>query len=261
MASIFWGDRTFAGVRAVIFDKDGTLADSHHYLRQQAAKRLARLEAHLLGSPYGDRLFPTWTMRLAAAWGVTETAVHPAGLLAVGSRQENEWVSAGYITPLGYSWIEALTLVQTAFAEASATTDRKDLLTPAFPGIVELLRSLHGAGYRLGILSADITPNVEAFAQTHGLAPYLHLCMGTQPGLPKPDPGLLELACQQLGVTAPATIVVGDSSADIELAKRGGAAAAIAATWGWSTAFTLPNADVHLASVDEIRIAEAIHCS
>jgi phosphoglycolate phosphatase len=253
-ASIVWGDRTFAGVGAVLFDKDGTLADSHAYLQQQAEQRLSRLAAHLRAGLHRDRLPVAWPQHLAAAWGVTDRQVQPMGLMAVGSRRENELVSAGYLTPLGYSWIEALTLVQTAFAEASTRSEPKDRFTPAFAGVVELVRSLHQAGYRLGILSADTTANVQAFAATYGLTPYLHLCLGCQPDLHKPDPGLLKLACHQLGVSAAETLVVGDSSADIELAKRGGAAGAIGVTWGWSTPFVLPNADVMLSQIDEIQV-------
>ncbi|MCY7275077.1 MAG: HAD-IA family hydrolase, partial [Phormidesmis sp. CAN_BIN44] len=71
-------------------------------------------------------------------------------------------------------------------------------------------------------------------------------------GLSKPDPRLLHLACRELTVSPAATLVIGDSSADIELAKRGGAIGAVGVTWGGTHPNQLANADVIVDRFDEI---------
>jgi phosphoglycolate phosphatase len=180
--------------------------------------------------------------------------------MAVGSRRDNELVTAGYLTPLGLAWVEALTVTQEAFAAASQAFPHKEQLTPIAAGVQDLIDRLHRAGLQLAILSADTTANVQAFAATYGLADALALCMGVQDGLSKPDPRLLELACTRLGVRPRETLVIGDSGADIELARRGGAAGAIGVTWGWSERFEIANADVMLHDTEQIQVLTVCEC-
>jgi phosphoglycolate phosphatase len=249
MVHLQCGARKFDRIRAIIFDKDGTLADSQHYLWQQAHKRVAMLQQGL-----GDRWSTSLASQLLSAWRVGHDRIDPMGLMAVGSRRDNELVTAGYLTPLGLAWVEALTVVQDAFATASQAFPRKEQFTPIAPGVQDLIHRLHDAGLQLAILSADTTANVQAFAATYGLADALALCMGVQEGMSKPDPRLLQLACTQLGVQPGETLVIGDSAADIELAKRGGAAGAIGVTWGWSERFEIANADVMLHDTEQIQV-------
>lgn len=251
MVRVICGDRVFSGIRAVIFDKDGTLADSQHYLWQQAYKRIELLEARI-----GEIAPVSLADRLLRAWGIEDDRIHPAGLMAVGSRRDNEIVTAGYLTALELGWVEALTLVSEVFAQASQAFPNKVQLTPMIAGVPDCLESLHRSGLRLGMLSADTTANVEAFAATHGLDVYCDLLMGAQPGLSKPDPQLLQMACDALGVLPSETLVVGDSDADIELAKRSGAAGAIGVAWGWEVPLRLPRADVMISHLDQLQILE-----
>ncbi|MGI0491646.1 HAD family hydrolase [Alkalinema pantanalense CENA528] len=257
MAVIRCGDRVFEQIQAIIFDKDGTLADSRDYLVTQAEKRLTCLDNHLkeILSP---NAMAQLTDRLFQAWGMSKSQIHPAGLMAVGSRRDNEIATAGYIAALGFPWVEALTIVQTAFQEASQLFPRKDLLTPIVPQGRPCLDNLHSHGLHLGLLSADTTPNVKAFVQTYGLTPYISLAMGAQVGLSKPDPQLLQQACTEIGVPPSQTLVVGDSAADIELAKRAGAAGAIGVWGAWDQPFTIPNAHVMVESLAEITVLSAM---
>ncbi|OUC11839.1 MAG: hypothetical protein B0A82_25345 [Alkalinema sp. CACIAM 70d] len=256
MAVIRCGDRVFEDIQAVIFDKDGTLADSRDYLIAQAQKRIVCLESHLAEILSPDAM-EQLTDRLFQAWGVAETQIHPAGLMAVGSRRDNEIATAGYVAELGLAWVEALTIVQTAFQSASQLFPRKDLLTPIVAQGSTYLAALHSHGLYLGLLSADSTANVEAFVNTYGLAPYVSLAMGAQVGLSKPDPQLLHQACAAIDVSPAQTLVIGDSAADIELARRAGAAGAIGVWGAWGHPFTIPKADVMVESLAEITVLSA----
>ena len=78
---------TFSNIEAVIFDKDGTLEDSEAFLRLLGIKRARLADAQIpgVGEP------------LQMAFGIEGGSIDPTGLLAVGSRRENEIVAAGYI--------------------------------------------------------------------------------------------------------------------------------------------------------------------
>ncbi len=249
MVNIRCGDLVFENIEAVIFDKDGTLADSQGYLRGVARQRWVMLEPRIAA-----RASIGFESTLFQAWGLRNDRVDPSSLLAVASRQENAIVTAGYIAALGFSWIEALTIVQTAFEQATESCRNKHEFTPIVPGALALIQTLKASGLKLGILSADVLPNIQNFVKQYELTDYIDFCQGVECGLNKPDPQLLTLTCAGLGIPTAAVLVIGDSSADIELAKRGGAAGAIGVSWGWEELFDLPNVDVMLRSIEQIQI-------
>jgi phosphoglycolate phosphatase len=236
----------FRDVQAVLFDKDGTLADSHAFLWNLGDRRLQILETQVPGI-YNP---------LQAAFGMKDGSVEPMGLLAIGTRRDNEIAAAAYVAAVGYQWTEALAIVRTAFAVAEGALGRKADQTPLFDGGLAILKHLAQVDCQIGILSADTTPNVEDFVNRYQLDPYLHLQQGTdnQPG--KPDPSLFWQACQKLNVLPQQVLMVGDSSADIEMAQAAGAAGCIAVSWGWTSPTQLRGATVTISHFNEIQIEE-----
>lgn len=257
MANIRCGNRVFSDIQAIIFDKDGTLSNSQNYLRLIALKRWAILESRVadgLRPTEGHRAPVSFGETLLQTWGLRNDRVDPKSMLAVASRRENEIVTAGYVAALEFSWIEAMTIVQECFVMASGSFQNKQELTPVFPEVLQMLQMLRSHNLKLGILSADILSNIQNFVELYGLESQIDFCQGAQDGLHKPNPKLLALTCEGLGVEASQVLVVGDSSADIELAKQGGAAGAIGVSWGWDEDFDIPNADVMLRSIDELQV-------
>ncbi|MBE9032717.1 HAD family hydrolase [filamentous cyanobacterium LEGE 11480] len=252
MVDVQCGDRIYRNITAILFDKDGTLSDSHEYLRQVALKRSRILEHQI-----ADRAPANFTEKLFQAWGFRDRQVHPASMLAMGSRRDNEIVTAGFVAALGYDWIEALSITEAAFAKAQAAFPSKQEITTIFPGVLPMVQRLHQTGLKLCILSADVLPNIAGFAQHYQLDSYFDFYQGAEPGLSKPNPQLLDMACAGLGVKPEQTLMIGDSRADIELGRRGKAAGVIGVSWGWHSPFNIPNADIMLRSIDEIQVVGA----
>lgn len=247
MATIRCRDTTFNSIAAIIFDKDGTLADSQTYLRNLGMRRSRLLDAKIPG--VGEPLL--------MAFGIEPDSINPAGMMAVGSRRDNEIAAAAYIAETGRDWMEALSIAQTTFAEADRYLHPKPPQTPLFPGSLELLRSLRAANLKIAILSADTTANVTEFVQHYALD--VDAAIGTDDNPGKPNPLFLEQAGAALGIAPAQMLVVGDSIADIELARAAGAAGAIGVTWGWTSAQHLAGADVVIEQFNQIEVlAESI---
>ncbi len=241
MVEIDCRGKVFRNIQAIIFDKDGTLADSPTFWRKLAIKRAEFISQSFLGLEEA----------LLLAFGVNDDRLDPAGLMAVGSRMENEIGAAAYLAATGKSWFEAKDIVAKAFQDADRACE--DIaIAPLFAGVISLLESLHHQGLKLGILSADTTDGVENFVKYHRLEPYIRLKMGSDREYSKPDPTLFLKACQQLGVEPSQTIMVGDARGDIDMAKKAGAAGTIAICWDNDNLETIEDADVTIERLDEI---------
>ena len=244
MATIRCREVIFPHIEGVIFDKDGTLEDSQNFLRELGQKRARLIDAQIpgMGEP------------LLMSFGIQDDTLDPTGLMAVGTRQENEIAAAAYIAETGRSWFAAKEIAHQAFAEADRYLQRNSDTSPLFTGSLQVIRELAEAGLKLGILSSDSTTNVQAFVQSHQLSDYFQLTMGAEPNLPKPEPRLFLKACQKLGVAPEKTLMVGDSQGDIIMAKKAGAAGIFGICWGQPEAAHLETADVTIAQLDEIQI-------
>ncbi|MEO0456479.1 MAG: HAD family hydrolase [Cyanobacteria bacterium P01_A01_bin.114] len=227
----------FANIQAVIFDKDGTLAQVDTFLGQLGQLRCQQLV----------RLIPDIQTSVLDSFGLTHDAgsvhsstysIDPAGLLAVGSRFENVVAIAAHVAATGRGWLEALDIVETAFFNADQALPLKAPLTPPVPGARELLAQLKAAQLKLGLLSSDTQTHVESFAETHQLASYFSCLQGVSQAFPvKTHPQFLAQACRTLQVDPTKVLVIGDSAADQSIAAH--TAGFIGVTGGWSRSFEI----------------------
>jgi len=226
------GEVRFPQIAAILWDKDGTLADSHGFLRELAQQRSHRLNQQVPGT-YDD---------LMTAFGCAAGRYDPTGLMAVGTRYENEVAAAAYVAATGKSWTEALALVQLAFAESDRNVVRKAKFTPPFPGISQFLQHGHALGLKMAVLSGDTTANIQDFLDCHGLAESVRWCAGSEVSPVKPDPQMVWTACDQLDVSPEQCLVIGDSGHDQQLAQNSGCYGFVSVTWGGSPAIAAADA-------------------
>lgn len=235
---------TFSDVEAIIFDKDGTLADSESFLRNLGQRRSRLIDAKI----------PGVQEPLLMAFGIEGDRMNPAGLMAIGTRRDNEIAAAAYVAETGRDWLEAQELVQAAFAEADRYSPNKADHTPLFDDSLETLKRLAIAGIKLGILSADTSDNVLDFVKRYELHDYLQLYVGIDDGPGKPDPVLLHRACSTLNVSPQNALMVGDSIADVQMAVSAQVGGCIAILRGRTDPSSLSQADVLISQLSEIQV-------
>ncbi|MBE6763583.1 MAG: HAD family hydrolase [Ruminococcaceae bacterium] len=94
--------------------------------------------------------------------------------------------------------------------------------TPPYDGTIETLDRLIGQGIRLAVVTNK--PHAQAVKLTrHLFGDRFNVILGSQPGYPrKPHPEAVLLAMQTLGVTAQECVFVGDSDVDVQTAHAAG---------------------------------------
>jgi phosphoglycolate phosphatase len=101
--------------------------------------------------------------------------------------------------------------------------DNIDKFTAPYTGIPSLLHTLHTAGIQMAILTNKQTEPAKRLMTLFGFTSYFQIIAGPDHyGVPKPDPaGLLQLMAD-LGTTPDATLFIGDSEPDIQVAAGAG---------------------------------------
>ena len=126
------------------------------------------------------------------------------------------------------------TVIDTCLTEFKAYyTAHIDVHTHPYPGMQELLRTLHGHGVRVAVASNKFQSGTEYLIRHFfGDVPFVAI-LGNREGYPlKPDPEIVGEVLRCAGVDAADAILVGDSATDMKTAANGGIPA-IAVTWGY----------------------------
>jgi phosphoglycolate phosphatase len=119
---------------------------------------------------------------------------------------------------------------------------------PMFEGAIALLDELDRAGYLLGVATGKSRMGLDRVLTKNGLATRFHATRCADEGLPKPHPDMLLHVMDRLGVEPDHTLMIGDTTHDLLLAKNAGVAA-VAVSYGAhereSFAALAPAATVH----------------
>lgn len=173
------------GLRAVLFDFDGTLIDSFAAHRAAYLETFARFGLEISGERLAQVWSPNW-------FQVYQTLGLP----------EQLWEEADAF------WLEAV------------EGHESDL----FPGVPEMLAILAKA-YTLAIVTAGERFRVEADLARTAIGPHFRtIVTGDDVTRKKPDPQGLEIALAELGVSPDQALYVGDTEVDWRMAQAAGMA-------------------------------------
>lgn len=223
-------------IRAILFDKDGTLVDFQRTWGPAVRAVMQRLAS-------GNR---ATSDRLAAASRFVE---------AEQRFLPDSPLIAEPTSVYGALWATALG--RPADAEFFAEIDRLlcEATTRHLAAIGDpktLLIFLAARGYRLGMITNDAETTARAHARKLGLDKVLEFIAGYDSGFgAKPDPGPVLAFAQSVGVPPSETAVVGDTVLDLASARAAGAIAIGVLTGPTPPAILAPHADALFASAAE----------
>lgn len=108
---------------------------------------------------------------------------------------------------------------------------RNHSMTRLYAGVIEGLASLPG---QKSTATTKGTPTTRIVLEKFGLLPYFNHVQGTDGFPAKPNPDVIYAALDAMGASTADCLFVGDSSADMEAAKRAGVKSC-AVTYGYGT--------------------------
>jgi phosphoglycolate phosphatase len=125
-------------------------------------------------------------------------------------------------------------IVEAYRAAFFAARQRGLVAEPLYDGIADLLRSLHGKGWRLGVATGKSDRGLTGCLVNHGIAD-LFVTLQTADRHPsKPDPAMLAAAMAEADAEPAATVMIGDTAYDVTMARAAGCRA-IGVAWGYHT--------------------------
>ena len=226
------GPQRFGPLRAVLFDKDGTLSNSEAFLITLAQARLAMALEQV---PVDLR--PQLAGLLQRAYGLSldqETVdLDPGGATAVASASHNLVSTATCLAQVGLSWSEALAKAQAIHAQPLHDHLSGPELTPPLPGVLPLLRRARDLGLPCGIVSGDCRQGIEDFLQNWDLLEAVPVFRGSDQAPAKPAAQAALHLCRDLGVEPQHCLLCGDSGQDLAMARAAGIGAVVGYTGGW----------------------------
>jgi phosphoglycolate phosphatase len=210
-----------ARYRLLVFDWDGTLADSTSLIAgaiQQACRDLGlpapddRSARHVIGLGHRDAI----------------SLVAPT-LPAAGIPRFSERYRAHYLAG--------------------------DAAIPLFDGARDMIDELDRRGFLLGVATGKTRAGLARALAQHGIAHHFIASRCADETFPKPHPEMLLSLIDFAGVRAEETLMIGDTTHDLELARNAGVSA-VAVAYGAHPAAGLaamePLATVH--SIGELRL-------
>lgn len=212
-------------VKAILFDKDGTLLEF---------VRLWGYWSESIHRHYASQLpVPGEIAPLAELWGtIHDEAGHVCnysiqGALAMGSMGDLLAILAWQGYRQGLSWGEAMRLAREC---KELATQELEQARPAYPmpGLISFLEQCQQHGMLMGIVNADETADAIKHTEWMDIRSYFPVIIGNdQVERGKPYPDMVEKACTQLGVLPAEVAVIGDTIGDMRMGSSAGVAVTI----------------------------------
>ena len=211
----------YAAPEVVLFDKDGTIIDIHHYWASMIRIRSALIVERWFAEDGAREVIES---RLIDAMGVDLQSgrMKPEGPVGVKPRPFIVNVAAEQVrdhgADIGNEEMEAL------FAEVDQKTSEDLLpLLKLLPGAKALLKRLKEERIASVIVSTDITPRARKAMEALQLDHYFDDIIGAdQVAHTKPAADLAYLALERSGATPMGAVVIGDHPVDVEMGSAAG---------------------------------------
>lgn len=205
--------------RLAVFDCDGTLVDSQHGICTAMTRAF---EGEKLVAPDRATILSVVGLSLPLAM---------ARLLPDADADYHHLLSESY---------------KSAFQQLRRD---KGVSEPLYPGIAELIRQLDADGWLLGVATGKSDRGLRLCLEHHGIHAHFVTLQTADRHPSKPHPSMLLTAMADAGASPGSTVMIGDTSFDIDMAVAAGVRG-IGVAWGYHAPADLIAAGAHAVAMD-----------
>lgn len=229
--------------QAIIFDKDGTLIDFDHMWGTWTLQLAERLET-VTGLNAREALCESYGFDMARRKILLD------GKLTCTPMWRLREMMVEVATSLGLSEESARYAVDEAWFVPDPVT-----LAKPFTDIHKLFTNIQNRGIRIAIATTDDRRPTEAMLQAFGVSHLVDTMVCADDGIKaKPAPDMVTTVCARLKVDPRKAIVIGDTVADMSMARSAGAGCVIGVLCGVGLLEHLtPLADILIDTVDTMQ--------
>jgi phosphoglycolate phosphatase len=214
--------------KLAVFDVDGTLVDSRRSIAEAMAMAFTALSLPAPG--YAE------TRRIVGL------SLKPAIAMLAPALPESDYAR-----------------LADAYKEAFIANRAAGFVEPLYDGARDLLVRLRAEGWRLAVATGKARRGVDAFLETHGFAGWFDAAHCADDGPGKPDPHMLQLCMAAVGAEAAHTVMIGDTSFDMAMARAAGCYAQGVA-WGFHTVEEVLAGGAHHVAEDYAGLGLSLDC-
>ena len=258
MAELLINNSSLGFVKAIIFDKDGTLSNSEECLLELAKTRVDFAVDKFKKLKINN--FKIFLLRklLNSIYGIKNQALSANACLAIASKKQNIISTATIFTLFGFDWFKSLSISQNIFDEVDIFLSKnqkkikkkRTLISGAF----DLLIALKRKGVSIALMTNDTQAGIDEFIYSNNLEDMFDYLWSAENKPSKPNPKAVIELCKRMKINPSECALVSDSDTDLKMAKEAGIPIIIGFTGGWKHPPTLTEKQFIIEKLNELNI-------
>ena len=258
MAELLIKNSSVGFIKAIIFDKDGTLSNSEEHLLELAKTRIEFSQHRFKNLKINSFKIFLLKKLLNYIYGVKKQALSASACLAVASKEQNIISTATIFALFGFDWFKSLSMSQTIFDEVdiflSNNQENLQKKRTLISGAYDLLVALKRNGVCIALMTNDTQAGIEEFIYSNKLEGLFDYLWSAENKPSKPNPKAVIELCKRMKINPSECALISDADNDLKMAKQADVPIKIGFTGGWTNPPTLTEEEFIIEKLNELNI-------